>query len=113
MKTILKTLILSTTILAAHLAIADNKKESKKSEATSEKELLINQVQETEHQLLQEYFKSLEMSNFEFKGDSAISIYTSEGACVYQGEKSSANDLLNKSAFLFAFDNEEHYVIAE
>ena len=113
MKAILKIFVLSAIVFTTHFAVADNKKESKNAEAAQEKELMKTKIQETEHALLEDYFQSQDFSTFEISSDSSIVIYTSEGACVYQGEKSTAKDLINKSAFLFQFDNKEHYVITE
>lgn len=113
MKTILKIFVLSAIIFSTQSAIADNKKENKNTEAAREKEQMKAKIQETEKALLQVYIQSQEFSTFEIPVDSSIVIYTSEGNCVYHGEKSTAKDLLSKSAFLFNFDSKEHYVIAE
>lgn len=113
MKAIQKIFILITFIFVTQSVFADNKKETKENETASEKEIFQARLQETEDVLLQEYIDSMGNSEIKYSSEDSIVIYTSEGACVYRGEKSSARDLLNKSAYIFKYDNEEHYVIAE
>jgi len=64
-----------------------------------------------EDKLIENYLEELQKDHFEM--DKTIHIYTVEGACVYQGDKKSAKDLVRKSAFLFADGFTKYYVVIE
>jgi len=109
-----KTLILFTGIIIGIIALihspvkADNKK-GKSTKIEDKASLNFTEIMETESILLDNYLQIQALS----KPMETIRIVNQEGETVFTGAKNEAEDLINKSTFLFKNNNEAHYLVVK
>ena len=105
-----KTIFILTVLLTISLnsSWADTRKDQSDQQA---KKIDRLELKETESVLLDNYFQQYEAKKYPETPQACF--YLPNGSTVYEGEKQSASDLLQKSAFLFSSGTHEYYVIIE
>ena len=113
MKTLKQITLLSGIILGI-LIIFSQKSSANAKEYTSAKEnqktalnLNHHQLQALEFELIENYLEENPVMESPVQ---QVNIYTTDGDCIYKGEKKKATDLIEKSDFLFEKGNTTYYI---